>query len=177
MGQPVLLPKFELPGDKPHWAIRAAWITGGLLLVSIIALGAVISHHRNLETQADIARSEALARVKAEADAKVAAIAAVAKAQREAELEAKVAARLAAQAIPATTVSSTSDGSDPSNLVPKPTKAGHSRRAHFSHGAKAMNTHSTGTGIMTASKSNGSRSASNKPDAIDELLRKMDKTK
>jgi hypothetical protein len=177
MGQPVVLPKFELPGDKPHWAIRAAWITGGLLLVSVLALGAVISHHRNLETQADIARTEAVARVRAEADAKVAAIAAVAKAQREAELEAKVAARLAAQAaIPATTVPGPRDGSDPTALAPKSAKAGHNRRYHSSHGGRAMGTHP----ILTASKTGGrseGKSASNKPDAIDELLRKMDKTK
>jgi hypothetical protein len=176
MGQPVVLPKFELPGDKPHWAIRAAWITGVLLVVSVVVLGAVISHHRNLETQADIARSEAIARVKAEADAKVAAIAAVAKAQREAELEAKVAARLAAQAIPATTVPGPSDGTDPTTLAPKSAKAGHNRRYHFSHGGRAMGTHP----ITTASKTGGRsavKSASNKPDAIDELLRKMDRTK
>lgn len=170
MGQPVVLPKFELQGDRPHWAVRAAWITGGLLMAAVVALGGVIMHHRSLETQAQLARVEAIARVKAEADAKVAAIAAVAKAQKEAEL----AAKLAAQAIPATTVSPATAGettSEPAAGAKTGAKSGHARRGHAVHAG--------GKGTKMASKSasksggKGEGKASNKPDAIDELLKKM----
>ncbi|MEP6655136.1 MAG: hypothetical protein ABJA82_17360 [Myxococcales bacterium] len=169
MGQPVVLPKFELQEDRPHWAIRAAWITGGLLLVSVLGLAAVIVHHRNLETQAQIARVEAIARVKAEADAKVAAIAAAAKAQKEAELAAKVAAR----SIPATTVpGAATAGSGSSGDKAKAATGSTARRGHSSHSAKAFKSKS-GPGGLAGFKSDKKPAASNKPDAIDELLRKM----
>lgn len=170
MGQPVVLPKFELPGDKPHWAVRAAWITGGLLLISVLALGGVIVHHRNLETQAHLAKAEAIARVKAEADAKVAAIAAAAKAQKEAEL---AAARAAAQRIPATTLPSTgagvgaTDGSSGAHAA----RTSQARRTHAARSKSSK----VGKSSARADKSDKSdaRSAAKKDDAIDELLRKM----
>ena len=98
MGQQVILPKFELPGDKPHWAVRAAWIAGGLLLISVIGLGAAVMHRNSVETQAHLAKAEALARIKSEAEAKVAAAAAAARASKEAEIAAKAAAIEAAAA-------------------------------------------------------------------------------
>lgn len=163
MGQPVVLPKFELQGDKPHWAVRAAWITGGLLLISLVGLGAIIFHHRNLETQAHIAKAEAIARVKAEAEAKVAVIAAKAKAQREAELEAKV----AAQRLPATTLPGGVSASGDSPAVPaKTAKSGQARRSRSAY-AKGNRS------VARSSSKSDSKPASNKPDAIDELLRKM----
>ena len=161
MGQPVVLPKFELSGDRPHWAVRAAWITGGLLLVSVLALGAVIVHHRNLETQAQLAKVEAIARVKAEAEAKVAAVAAAAKVQKEAEL----AAKLAAQGLPADTLVGAASTGD-SGTSDRAGKASQARRAHASRSGKSFRS------AKTAGKS-PSKSASSKPDAIDELLRKM----
>jgi hypothetical protein len=172
MGQPVVLPKFELPGDKPHWAIRAAWITGGLLVVSMVGLGAVIVHHRNLETEAQLAKIEAIAKVKAEAEAKVAAIAATAKAQREAEL----AAKLAAQSIPATTLPSS--GAPSSDTAGDGVKSSQARRSHLSRGAKGGSKMGAGYGKTGGrgkgtAKGGDSKPASNKPDAIDELLRKM----
>jgi hypothetical protein len=169
MGQPVVLPKFELSGDKPHWAVLAAWIVGGLLLLSIIGLGAVIVHHRNLVTQAHIARAEAIAKVKAEAEAKVAAAVAAAKAQKDAELAAKI----AAQTVPATTVTtvrSTGVPADSSAVaakgMPTPARPSHSSRGRVPHPFKGIKT------SPKASSRSESR-ASTKPDAIDELLRKM----
>ncbi len=168
MAEPVVLPKFEIQGDKPHWAVRAAWVTGGLFLFSVIGLGAVIAHHRNLETQAIIARAEAVARVKAEADAKIAAIAAAAKAQKDAELAARSAARLSAQSMPTTTVPSAGEEADPTSGVPGAIRTHHSRRLHYSHGGGKVN----GGHTMSTPKTGG-KAAANKPDAIDELLRKM----
>jgi hypothetical protein len=163
MGQPVVLPKFELPGDRPHWAVRTAWIAGGFLLVSIVGLGFVIVHHRNLETQAHIARAEAIAKVRAEAEAKVAIAAASAKAERDAVL----AAKLAARTVPATTVAAAGASAESPNPG-KPAKSNHGHRGHSMRGAKGSK-----TAGKTAPKSESGKSASNKPDAIDELLRKM----
>ena len=42
MGEPVVLPKFELHGDKPHWAVKLAWISGVLLIVAVVCLGALV---------------------------------------------------------------------------------------------------------------------------------------
>ena len=169
MGQPVVLPKFELPEDRPHWVVRAAWITGGLLLVSVLGLAAVIVHHRNLETQAQIAKAEAIARVKAEAEAKVAAIAAAAKAKKEAELAAKVAAR----SIPATTLpgAATPGGDGSSGATARVATGTGQARRHYPRGAKFKS--KSGPGGLAGFKSDKKPAASNKPDAIDELLRKM----
>jgi hypothetical protein len=171
MGQPVVLPKFELQEDRPHWAVRAAWLTGGLLLIAVLGLAAVIVHHRNLETQAQIAKAEAIARVKAEAEAKVAAIAAAAKAQKEAELAAKAAAR----SIPVTTVpGAVAAGSGSAGDNAKAQTGSQARRGHYSRLGKTSKTKS-GPGGLAGFKSDKSakKGASNKPDAIDELLRKM----
>lgn len=170
MGQPVVIPKFELPEDRSHWAVRAAWITGGLLLVSVLGLAAVIVHHRNLENQVQIAKAEAIARVKAEAEAQVAAIAAAAKAQKEAELAAKVAARsIPATTLPgATTAGSGGNSGDKANAATGSTQA----RRHYSRSAKTFKSKS-GPGGVAGFRSDKKPAASNKPDAIDELLRKM----
>src|SRR3954468_24521645 len=64
MGDPILLPKFELPGDKTHWAVRLAVISGITLLLAVVGLGAVIMNRHKLEVEAHVAREEAIARVK-----------------------------------------------------------------------------------------------------------------
>lgn len=172
MGQPVVLPKFELPGDKPHWAVRAAWIVGGLLLLSIIGLGAVIVHHRNLQTQALLERDQARAKAKADAEAKVAAVAAAAKAAKEAEIAAKLAQANAAAAAKAAAAAAAAEaaGGAGAGKVAKVSHSGHRSRAKSKGAGKA----SLGAVSTTAlkDKSTGGQK-SNKPDAIDELLKKM----
>ena len=168
MGQPVVLPKFELPGDRPHWAIRAAWATGGLLLLSVVGLAAVIMHHRTLETQAHIARAEALAKVKAETDGKIAAAAAAAASARAAR-EAERAAKLAAQSVPATTVPAAGAVGDGPSGIKSPSRSNHGHRGHSSHASKGLKV----TGKSGGKADSGRASSSGKPDAIDELLKKM----
>jgi hypothetical protein len=179
MAEPVVLPKFELPGDRPHWVVRAAWITGGLLLLSVVGLGAVIVHHRNLETQAHLAKIEAIAKVKAERDAKIAAVAA-AEASARAQKQAEIAAKVAAQTMPVTTVPAPGDLGDvatPGKLA----KRGHVHRSHGTHGAKGIAARSEGRSAVSKSdapddlsrKKAGRSPSSSKPDPIDELLRKM----
>jgi hypothetical protein len=175
MGQPVVLPKFELPGDKPHWAVRAAWIAGGLLLVSIVGLGAVIVHHRNLQTQAILAKDEARARAKADADAKVAAVAAAAKAAKEAEIAARLAQANAAAAAKAAAnaAQGASAGMASGGDGKKPSRSGHrSRSSKAKVSAKSAGVPGTSSSTALKDKSTGG-TRSNKPDAIDDLLKKM----
>ena len=184
MGDPVVLPKFELPGDRPHWAVKLAWISGIVLEVSVIGLGAVVMHHRRLEMEAHVAREEAIARVKAEAEAKVAAAVAVAKAKREAELAEKraiaerAAAEQAAKAAAKAAELAAADANDPA----KASRSGH--RTHSGHGTKSTKVamSKAGPGVNAASSTGGmkdlstggkSKAAAGKPDPIDELMRKM----
>jgi len=177
MGDPLVLPKFELPGDKPHWAVRVAWITGAVLLVSVVGLTAVIMHRRSLEAEAQIAKIEAIARVKAEAQAKVdAAIAAANAAREQRELAAAAALaqkRAAAQAVAANTVgTSTGDPNAPSDgKGDKAASKGH--RSHAGHGSKGTKVASKPGGKVDSGKSSSGKSAANKPDPIDEMLKKM----
>lgn len=174
MADPVVLPKFELPGDRPHWAIRAAWMTGIVLVLSIIGLAAVIMHRHSLEAQAQIAKIEALARVKAEAEAKAAAVVAAAVAAREAR-EAALAAQRAAEAVPANTVASGGPGApsaDGTSSAAKAAKASRARHARAAHGAKGSKVASR-TGGKTDVKSGSGKSGGSKSDPIDDLLKKM----
>jgi membrane protein involved in colicin uptake len=169
MGEPVVLPKFQLHGDKPHWAVRAAWISGGVLLLSIAGLVAVIMHRHTLEVEAHVAKQEALARVKAEAESRVAAAAAAAKAAKEAELADKRAALAAAEAAKAAQNAPAGAADD---TAAKGTKTSH--RSHSGHGGKASKLAAkTGGGVKTDSSTKSSGSGKPKSDPIDDLLKKM----
>ena len=173
MGEPVVLPKFQLHGDKPHWAVRAAWISGGVLLLSIAGLVAVMMHRHTLEVEAHVAKQEALARVKAEAESRVAAAAAAAKAAKEAELADKRATALAAaEAAKAAHDAPSGNGDDADAKGGKGAKTSH--RSHSGHGGKASKV-AAKTGNSSKSDSSGKPSGSGKPksDPIDDLLKKM----
>ena len=171
MGQPVVLPKFELPGDKPHWAVKAAVVAGILLLISVIGLGAVIMHRNSVETQAHLAKVEALARIKAEADAKVAAAAAAARAAKEAELAAKRAAEIAAATTlaAATPAPGGDPGTDPKSASKTP------RASHGHHGKPHVGKTTTKTGGKVDASSSTKPSGDSKRNdaAIDAILSKM----
>jgi colicin import membrane protein len=190
MGEPILLPKFELPGEKTHWAVRLAVISGIVLLVAVVGLGAVIMHRHKLEVEAHVAREEAIARVKAEAEAKVAAAVAVAKAQREAELaEKRAAAERAAAALAAKQAAKDAAKAAAAEALAEAGKgkAGGARfhRGHYAHGAKGTKLASTtlmkggggsgadSTGGMKDLSTGGKANKSGKPDPIDELMKKM----
>src|SRR3569832_2275083 len=149
MSDPVVLPKFELPGEKPHWAVRAAWISTAVLVVAIVGLVGILMHRHTLEVEAHVKREEAIARVKAEADAKVAAAAAAAKAIREAEIAAKAGK----------------------------TSTHRSHSGHGGKGSKtaAKASPSSAKDSTPAVKDNSSslKPKNGKPDPIDDMLRKM----
>jgi len=187
MGEPILLPKFELPGDKTHWAVRLAVISGITLLVAVVCLGAVIMHRHKLEVDAHVAREEAIARVKAEAEAKVAAAVAVAKAQREAELAEKraVAERAAAELAAKQAAKEAAKAAAAGDALADSGKGKNGRihRGHFAHGVKGTKLASAtlmkggagsdSTGGLRDLSTGGKASKSGKPDPIDELMKKM----
>lgn len=165
MGQPVVLPKFELPGDKPHWAVRLAWGTGAVLLVSVLGLGAVIVHRHGLENQVQAAKEEALAKAKAEAERKVAAAATALRMAREAELAAKQAARTVA----ANTVPSAAESEE--TKAPKASHVHRGRTGGASHAAKVASAPSASSDALV--DKSGPKSGGKRADVIDELMAKM----
>jgi len=183
MSDPVVLPKFELPGEKPHWAVRAAWISTAVLVVAIVGLVGILMHRHTLEVEAHVRREEAIARVKAEADAKVAAAAAAAKAAKEAELADKHAQEAAAAAAKAAALAAKA-GEPAETDADGKAKSGKttSHRSHSGHGGKSSKTAAKASG-STASKDSGGggvkdnssslKPKSGKPDPIDDMLRKM----
>jgi len=178
MSDPVVLPKFELPGEKTHWAVRAAWISTGVLVVAIVGLGGVIMHRRSLEVEAHVKREEAIARVRAEADAKVAAAAAAAKAVREAELADKRAKEAeAAAALAAASGGDTSPGGSDADAKAKAAKTAH--RSHSGHGGKGSKTAAKAAppkdagGGALKDNSTSLKAKSAKSDPIDDMLKKM----
>lgn len=183
MSDPVVLPKFELPGEKPHWAVRAAWISTAVLVVAIVGLVGILMHRHTLEIDAHVRREEAIARVKAEADAKVAAAAAAAKAVKEAELADKRATEAAAAAAKAAALAAKAGEAADADADGKAKVARTStHRSHSGHGGKGSKTAAKASGSTSPKDSGGGGVKDNssslkpkngKPDPIDDMLRKM----
>src|SRR3569623_160526 len=179
MSDPGVLPKFELPGEKPHWAVRAAWISTAVLVVAIVGLVGILMHRHTLEVDAHVKREEAIARVKAEMDAKVAAAAAAAKAVKEAELADKRAQEAAAAAAKAAALAAKAGEAadvDPDAKAKAAKTSGH--RSHSGHGGKGSKTAAKSAPSTSAKDSGGIKDNSSslkpkngKPDPIDDMLR------
>lgn len=165
MAQPVVLPKFELPGDKPHWAVRLAWGTGAVLLVSVLGLGAVMVHRHGLESQVEAAKAEAVAQTKAEAERKIAAAATALRMAREAELATKQAARTVA----ANTVPSVAESQE--TKAPRASHGHRGKTGASSHGAKVVSSPSAPSDTIV--DKSGPKSGGKRADVIDELMAKM----
>ena len=73
MSEKVVLPKFDLPGKQMHPAVKLLWMVGGLLALSMLALGGALWRHHAQEVaeenrkQAEIAAKTAQANAEAEA--------------------------------------------------------------------------------------------------------------
>jgi len=172
MGQPVVLPKLEVPRQKLHWSFRVLWIAGGLLAVSMMVLGGAMYRVHLVRVEAERARDAQIAQEKADAEAKIreaqvaAAKAAALKAQAEAKAaEAAAAAKTLALAntLPSTeTAPTTAD-----DFAGK--KGHHHRRGHTSARARKIAVGSSeggsGKNVAPGPKRNDA--------AIDELLSKM----
>lgn len=148
-------------------------MTTGVLLVSILGLAAVVMHRRSLETKAEIAKAEAIAKAKADAEARVAkakadaearvaAAAAAARAAKEAELKAKE-AKLAAKAAAAAEITGV-------KLAAKAGRRGHGRNGHGGKVLAGRAGDKAGDGKTRVSEA----SSSKRGDAvIDDILSKM----
>jgi hypothetical protein len=113
MSEKVVLPKFDLPGDRTHPAVKVLMGAGALLLLCIAGLGMVL-WQRHSQLMAAEARQQAIetARI-AEANAKVEAAKA-----REAEAvarveQAKIEAAAKAAAAKAAPIAAAAPGADP----------------------------------------------------------------
>jgi hypothetical protein len=91
MSEKVVLPKFDLPGQGPHPAVRVLQVVGGVLALAMLILGGAMWRHHSMQVAAE-ARAQALIAARA---AEAAAVVEAAKA-REAEAAAKIAAAKAA---------------------------------------------------------------------------------
>jgi hypothetical protein len=99
MSEKVVLPKFDLPGKQIHPAVKLLWLVGGLLTLSMSALGLALWRHHSMEVaeenrkQAEIAAKTAQANAETERakarQAEAVAQVAMARAKAEAEANAK----------------------------------------------------------------------------------------
>lgn len=156
MSEKVVLPKFDLPGDRIHPALKVLLAVGALMVVSLLILGGAIWHRRSLQLAAE-QRQEALIKARM-AEAEAAAEAAKA---RQAEAAAKAAAeqaKLAAKLAPKSEAK-LADSTDASKAVHRRSKA---RKPASKALAKAGETTD-----KSSSKSGGSK---RDDAAIDKLL-------
>ena len=110
MGEKVVLPKFDLPGDRMHPTTKVLLAVGALLVVSVLVLGGAVWHRRSLQLAAEQRQASLIAARTAEANAaEQAAKARIAEAEAKKAIEqAKVAERLAAKNAPAPAVADAS---------------------------------------------------------------------
>jgi hypothetical protein len=103
MAEKVVLPKFDLPGDRMHPTTKILLGVGVLLLVSLMVLGGAVWHRRSLQLAAEQRQAALIAARTAEANAAAeAAKARIAEAEaKKAADQAKAAEKLAAKNAPA----------------------------------------------------------------------------
>jgi hypothetical protein len=170
MGQPVVLPKLEVPRPKLHWSFRVLWIAGGLLAISVLILGGAMYRVHLVHAEAERVRDEKIAHEKAEAEAKIreAQVAAAKAAAEKAMAEAKAAEAAAAKSL-ALANTLPAAGAVPEDASKK---ASHHHRGHTSLRAHRMiaSAKDTSSGSSAKTASGGSK---RNDAAIDELLSKM----
>lgn len=164
MSEKVVLPKFDLPGQGPHPAVKALLVAGGLLGVSMLVLGGALWHQHSEQVAAEqAAKAQAEART---AEALAAAEAAKAKA---AEAAAKVAAaKSGAAAKPSPDAPKAAEASSPAVAA----NESHHKSSHHHGGSHAASKPGKSIAKGDAHASTKSTAASNKKkdDAIDKLL-------
>ena len=174
MSEKVVLPKFDIPSESAHPAVKAAAIVGALLLVSMLILGGAIWKRREAQLAAEQRRDALIAARVAEANAAIeaakarvaeaAAKEAAAKAQAAAKIEA---AKLAAAAAKGQPGDKPGDGS-------KASVADASGGHHHHHGKAAKSKGKGGDGAMAAKGSGDDKKSAAKGGrdnaAIDKLL-------
>jgi hypothetical protein len=162
MSEKVVLPKFDLPSESMHPAIKAVLSVGLVLLLSMVILGGAVWKRRSAQLAAE-ARVEALIAARtAEANAVVEAAKARAAeaAAREAAAQAKISATKAA------TAATAAAKADRSKTL---ASAGHHHAAAGHHHGKAVAAKGAVAKGGTDDKKAAPKSTRNN-DAIDKLL-------
>src|SRR5258708_7634539 len=163
MSSKVILPDFTFPAQGPHPAVRALWVSGGLLLVATLILGGAVWHRHAVNVAADAAAARALATVAAPQSVAAEAASPAAPAQ-----QALIAAAPAAAAAEAPAADAASAGET------QPAPARHrtgTTRHHRTHRSAA---HGKAVAVHTSGDARGSRNSSaKKDDAIDRLLKQF----
>ena len=162
MSEKVVLPKFDLPGDRMHPAMKAFFAVCGLMVAAMLVLGGALWHRRSLQLAAE-ARQEALiaarmaeANAAAEAAKARAAEAAARAAAAQAAAQARLAARTGAASAPAAVPAAGGDG--------KPSALGRHHTHHRGAAGKTV--------AKADDKKSTAKTAGEKRDdaAIDKLL-------
>jgi len=150
MSEKVVLPKFRLPGRRPHWMVMVLWGVGALVLVQVAVLAALALRHPDEAAAAPVATTPSPAAAAAPATAST---------------PAPAPAVASAAAAPTTaTGSRVLTGGMPAPTAPLPDRAVAKRPVHH---------HSRhGTPARTLARA-GRPEAPSKPDALDELLKKF----
>ncbi len=162
MSSKVILPDFTFPAQGPHPAVRALWVSGGLLLVATLILGGAVWHRHAVNVAADAAAARALATVAAPQS--VAAEAASPAAPAQQVLIAAAPAAAAAEAPAA-------DAASAGETQPAPARHRTGTRHHRTHRSAA---HGKAVAVHTSGDARGSRNSSaKKDDAIDRLLKQF----
>ncbi len=169
MSEKVVLPKFDLPTERTHPAIKAVAIVGSVLVFSMLILGGAIWKRRAAQLAAEQRRDALIAQRVAEANAVVeAAKARVAEAAaKEAAEKAKLeAAKLAAK-------QKADDAAAAKKAALATDDSHHHGGGHHHAGGKAASA-SKGKGAAVAAKSGDDKKSAAKPTrdnaAIDKLL-------
>lgn len=144
MSEKVVLPKFRVPGRRPHWLVLVLWGVGALVVIQVAVLAALTLRHRDEAAAAPAAPpSGATAAAPAAAPA---AVASTAPASPKA-----VGGQVLTGGMPA-----------PTAPLPEPAVARRPVRHRSHHAAPAR-----------ALARGGRSDAPSKPDALDELLKKF----
>ena len=166
MSEKVVLPKFDLPGDRMHPAMKVLMMVGGLLLLSMLVLGGALWRHRSMELAEEARKQAVIAARTAEANAVAeAAKARQAEAQAsQAAAQAKIAEVNAAKNAPKT-VAAVDKSASPSSSGKKHSSSRHSSSKSGSKPAVAAAAAKPGDDkkATAASKKKGD-------DVIDKLL-------
>jgi hypothetical protein len=155
MSEKVVLPKFRLPGRRPHWMVMVLWGVGALVVVQVAVLAALaLQRHPDEAAAAPAATTTAPAAAAAHATASTPAPAPAVASTAAAPTTAP-GSRVLTGGMPAPTAP-LADGA----VARRPVH----HRSHHEHGH--------GAPARTLAKA-GRPEAPSKPDALDELLKKF----
>ncbi|HEY4395613.1 MAG TPA: hypothetical protein VGP64_16195 [Polyangia bacterium] len=165
MSEKVVLPKFDLPSERMHPAIKAVAIVGSVLVLSLAILGLGIYQRHKAQLAAEQRRDAIIAQRIAEANAAVEAAKA-----RAAEAAAKVAAEKAKLEAAKLAAKQKADDAAAAKKTALAEESGH----HRHRGGGKASSKGKGAGPAVAAKSGDDKKSGSKPTrdnaAIDKLL-------